>query len=92
MTACDPVHGPQARVTDDLETLRTDRAAWDAFVERTPTGAYTQLSPWADVKGGNGWRPIRVVADGADGPIGMQLLVRDLRPTPWRFSRICRRR
>ena len=73
-------------MTDDLEALRTDRAAWDAFVERTPTGAYTQLSPWADVKGGNGWRPIRVVAAGAEGPIGMQLLVRDLRPTPWRFG------
>jgi peptidoglycan pentaglycine glycine transferase (the first glycine) len=73
-------------VTDRLETLRTDPAAWDAFVEGTPTGAYPQLTPWAEVKMGNGWRPIRVVADGGSGPIGLQLLVRDLRPTPWRIG------
>lgn len=73
-------------MTDLLETLRTDPAAWDVFVESTPTGAYPQLTPWAEVKGGNGWRPIRVVAEGGSGPIGLQLLVRDLRPMPLRIG------
>jgi peptidoglycan pentaglycine glycine transferase (the first glycine) len=73
-------------VTDSLDALRTDPAAWDAFVEAAPTGSYTQLTPWAEVKRTNGWRAVRVVAAGGSGPIGMQLLVRDLRPTPWRLG------
>jgi lipid II:glycine glycyltransferase (peptidoglycan interpeptide bridge formation enzyme) len=66
--------------------LRDDPQAWDAFVEAAPTGAYTQLSAWAEAKRPNGWRPERVVAEGSDGPIGMQLLIRDLRPLPWRIG------
>ena len=30
--------------------LRDDPQAWDAFVEAAPTGAYTQLSAWAEAK------------------------------------------
>lgn len=63
--------------------LRFDAAAWDAFVERTPGGAYPQLTPWAAVKEPNGWRAERVVADGGSGPIGALLLVHALPPTPW---------
>ena len=70
----------------DLTALRDDPQAWDAFVEAAPTGAYTQLSAWAEAKRPNGWRAERVVAGGSDGPIGMQLLVRDLRPLPWRIG------
>ena len=70
----------------DPAALREDPDAWDAFVESAPTGAYTQLSAWADVKRPNGWRVERIVAQGADGPIGMQLLIRDLRPLPWRIG------
>lgn len=72
--------------TPDVETLRADAAAWDAFVESVPGGAYTQLSAWAEVKRVNGWRAERVVVPGPAGPVGMQLLVRDLRPTPWRVG------
>lgn len=67
-------------------TLRDDPQAWDAFVEAAPTGAYTQLSAWAEAKRPNGWRAERVVAQGSGGLIGMQLLVRDLRPLPWRIG------
>jgi len=73
----------------DAATLTADPSAWDAFVEAAPTGAYTQLSAWAEVKRPNGWRSERVVAaaPNADGAIaGMQLLIRDLRPTPWRIG------
>ena len=69
-----------------LDALRSDATAWDAFVESTPTGAYPQLSGWAEVKRHNGWRAERVVVDGSGGPIGIQLLVRDLRPMPWRIG------
>jgi lipid II:glycine glycyltransferase (peptidoglycan interpeptide bridge formation enzyme) len=70
----------------DPGTLRGDPAAWDAFVEAVPGGAYTQLSAWADVKRVNGWHAERLVVPGPAGPVGMQLLVRDLRPTPWRVG------
>jgi peptidoglycan pentaglycine glycine transferase (the first glycine) len=73
-------------VSASLETLRSDPDAWDAWVETTPTGAYPQLSAWAEVKRPNGWRAERVVVDGSAGPIGLQLLIRDLRPTPWRVG------
>jgi lipid II:glycine glycyltransferase (peptidoglycan interpeptide bridge formation enzyme) len=66
--------------------LRDDPQAWDAFVEAAPTGAYTQLWAWAEAKRSNGWRAERVVAEGAAGPIGMQLLIRELRPLPWRIG------
>jgi lipid II:glycine glycyltransferase (peptidoglycan interpeptide bridge formation enzyme) len=70
----------------DPAVLREDPRAWDAFVESTPTGAYTQLGAWAEAKRPNGWRAVRVVAGGSGGPIGMQLLIRDLRPLPWRIG------
>ena len=66
--------------------VRDDPQAWDAFVEAAPTGAYTQLSAWAEAKRPNGWRVERIVAQGSGGLIGMQLLVRDLRPLPWRIG------
>jgi len=70
----------------DPAVLRDDPRAWDAFVESAPTGAYTQLGAWAEAKRPNGWRVERVVASGSDGPVGMQLLIRDLRPLPWRIG------
>ena len=73
-------------MTFAVDRLRADPGAWDAFVESAPTGSYTQLSAWAQVKRPNGWRAERIVADGGSGPIGLQLLVRDLRPTPWRVG------
>jgi len=73
-------------VTAPADTLRADASAWDAFVEAAPTGSYTQLTAWARVKRANGWRSVRLVVDGRSGPLGLQLLVRDLRPTPWRVG------
>ena len=70
----------------DPAVLREDPGAWDAFVESAPTGAYTQLGAWAEAKRPNGWRAVRVVAVGSGGPVGMQLLIRDLRPLPWRIG------
>jgi lipid II:glycine glycyltransferase (peptidoglycan interpeptide bridge formation enzyme) len=70
----------------DPETLRTDPAAWDAFVDAAPTGAYTQLNAWAEVKARNGWGAYRVVAGPGEGTLAMQLLVRQLGPTPWRVG------
>ena len=70
----------------DAEALRTDPAAWDAFVEAAPNGAYPQLSAWAEVKRPNGWRATRVAAAVEGVTVGMQLLVRDLRPLPWRIG------
>jgi len=73
-------------VSASIETLRTDPDAWDAWVDSTPTGASPQLTAWAQVKRSNGWRAERVVVDGGSGPIGLQLLIRDLRPTRWRVG------
>ena len=62
--------------------LRSDPAAWDAFVEAAPTGAYPQLTAWAEVKAHNGWAARRVVVDGGSGPLGVQLLTYRRRPVP----------
>ncbi len=67
----------------DLERLRHDDAAWDAFVESTETDFPLQLSAWAQAKASTGWRAERVVADGGSGPIGGQLLMRRLGPGPF---------
>jgi serine/alanine adding enzyme len=67
----------------DLDALRRDDATWDAFVESAPNGQYLQLSPWAKVKAPNGWRAVRVVADGGSGPIGAQVLLHRLGPLPF---------
>ena len=63
--------------------LRTDAAAWDAFVAAASHGAYAQQTAWAEVKAANGWVPERVVIDAAEGPVGCQLLVHRLAPSPW---------
>ncbi len=62
--------------------LRSDAVAWDAFVEAAPTGAYPQLTAWAEVKAHNGWTAQRVIVDGASGPLGVQLLAYRRRPVP----------
>ncbi len=66
----------------DVDRLRTDPAAWDAFVRTAPGGGYLQLSGWATVKAANGWRARRVVVDAGNGPVGVQLLLRRLWRTP----------
>lgn len=63
--------------------LRTEDAAWDAFVAAASRGAYAQQTAWAEVKAANGWTPERVVVDGPGGPIGAQVLVHRLGPSPW---------
>ncbi|MFI5261322.1 MAG: lipid II:glycine glycyltransferase FemX [Candidatus Limnocylindrales bacterium] len=63
--------------------LRADDPAWDAFVARVAPGAYAQRPAWAEVKAANGWHAERVVVDAAPGPIGAQLLIHRLGPTPW---------
>jgi hypothetical protein len=74
-----PTDGPRV----DVDRLRSDPAAWDEFVRTTPGGGYLQLTGWATVKAANGWRAHRVVVDAGDGPVGVQLLVRKLGPTPF---------
>jgi lipid II:glycine glycyltransferase (peptidoglycan interpeptide bridge formation enzyme) len=71
------------QVDAELDRLRTDVAAWDAFVEASETDFPLQLSAWAEAKAATGWSAVRVVADGGSGPIGGQLLVRRLGPGPW---------
>jgi lipid II:glycine glycyltransferase (peptidoglycan interpeptide bridge formation enzyme) len=63
-----------------------DPSAWDAFVTSTPAGSYLQLSAWARVKAANGWSAVRILADGPDGRIGAQVLLRRPRPIPWAFA------
>ncbi len=48
--------------------------AWDAFVAASPNGFHTQLTPGPRSRHANGWRSVRVVADGGSGP--------DRRPDP----------
>ncbi len=66
----------------DLDALRRDDGAWDAFVESAANGEYLQLGAWAKVKAPNGWRAVRVAADGGSGPIGAQVLLHKLGPLP----------
>lgn len=61
--------------------LRSDDAAWDAFVAGSAAPSFLQTTAWADVKRPNGWQAARVVAGSAEGPVGAQLLVRRL-PVP----------
>jgi lipid II:glycine glycyltransferase (peptidoglycan interpeptide bridge formation enzyme) len=51
-------------------------------VEAAPTGAYPQLTAWAEVKAHNGWEAQREVVDGSTGPLGAQLLTYRRRPVP----------
>ncbi len=70
-------------MTAELERLRTDDGAWDAFVGGSATDFPLQMSAWAAAKAPYGWTPLRVVADGGSGPIGAQVLVRSLGPGPF---------
>ena len=70
-------------MTADLERLRTDDAAWDAFVGGSDTDFPLQMSAWAAAKAPYGWSAARVVADGGSGPIGGQVLIRRLGPGPF---------
>ncbi len=70
-------------MASDLDRLRTDDAAWDAFVEGSDTAFPLQLSAWAAAKAPYGWTSARVVADGGSGPIGGQVLMRSLGPGPF---------
>lgn len=72
---------PRPRV--DLDLLRTDGDAWDAFVAATPGGSFPQLSAWAESNATKGWRSVRVVTDAPAGPVGAQLLIHRMRPGPW---------
>ena len=67
----------------DAQTLRQSSEAWDAFVEASAVGSHLQLTAWATVKRANGWRAVRVVADGGSGPIGAIVLVHRLGPGPF---------
>ncbi|MDQ3492751.1 MAG: aminoacyltransferase [Chloroflexota bacterium] len=67
----------------ELALLRSDDAAWDAFVAGSAAPSHLQTTAWARVKAPNGWRPVRVVANGGSGPIGAQILVRALGPGPF---------
>lgn len=67
----------------DAARLASDDAAWDAWVAATPPSFHLQQTGWARAKAPNGWRPVRVVADGGSGPIGAQVLVRRLGPGPF---------
>jgi len=67
----------------DLERLRGDDAAWDAFVEGSDTAFPLQMTAWARAKEPTGWTAARVVADGGSGPIGGQVLMRSLGPGPF---------
>jgi lipid II:glycine glycyltransferase (peptidoglycan interpeptide bridge formation enzyme) len=67
----------------DLDRLRDDDDAWDAFVEGSATAFPLQLAAWAKAKAPYGWTSARVVADGGSGPIGGQVLMRKLGPGPF---------
>lgn len=70
-------------MTAELDRLRTDDAAWDAFVGGSDTDFPLQMSAWAAAKAPYGWTSARVVADAGSGPIGAQVLVRSLGPGPF---------
>lgn len=67
----------------DLDHLRTDDGAWDAFVEGSDTSFPLQMTAWARAKSPYGWSAIRVLADGGSGPVGAQVLLRRLGPGPF---------
>lgn len=72
----------------DTARLRTDDAAWNAFVAAASATSFLQATPWAAVKRPNGWRSARIVVDGGEaiGPVGAQVLVRHPRPLPKGFG------
>lgn len=60
-----------------------DDPAWDAFVAAAPSGSFPQLTAWAEANARGGWQACRVVTDGPDGPVGVQLLLHRPRWGPW---------
>jgi lipid II:glycine glycyltransferase (peptidoglycan interpeptide bridge formation enzyme) len=70
-------------MTAELDRLRADDDAWDAFVGASDTDFPLQMSAWAKAKAPYGWTAERVVADGGSGPIGGQVLMRRLGPGPF---------
>ena len=70
----------------DAARLRTDDAAWDAFVAASPLATHLQTTPWAQVKRPNGWTASRVAVDTPDGAVAAQVLVLHARPLPWAFG------
>jgi len=68
----------------------SDPSAWDAFVEATDGGSYTQLCAWAEIKAVNGWRAERLAVETGAGAVAAQLLVRMLGPTPWTVAYVPR--
>jgi lipid II:glycine glycyltransferase (peptidoglycan interpeptide bridge formation enzyme) len=69
--------------TLDVSRLRDDPRAWDAFVAAAPTGSFPQLDAWARASRARGWRMRRVVTETPSGPIGLQLLIHRMAPTPF---------
>jgi lipid II:glycine glycyltransferase (peptidoglycan interpeptide bridge formation enzyme) len=63
-----------------------DDEAWDRFVGLSDPGSYLQATPWARVKAVNGWRAVHVTAEGPDGVVGAQILLRRPRTFPWTFA------
>jgi lipid II:glycine glycyltransferase (peptidoglycan interpeptide bridge formation enzyme) len=71
-----------------MHWLEDDPAAWDAFVERAPYSAFTQLSGWGALKGAGGWSVTRLAVGPAGGPAvaGVQLLSRHVPVLSWRLA------
>jgi lipid II:glycine glycyltransferase (peptidoglycan interpeptide bridge formation enzyme) len=69
--------------TAEVVRLATDDPAWDAFVASSAQPTYLQTSAWAAIKAPNGWRSMRVVADGLAGPVGGQVLIARPKGLPW---------
>jgi lipid II:glycine glycyltransferase (peptidoglycan interpeptide bridge formation enzyme) len=77
VTANAPVSRPE------VSRLRDDARAWDAFVAAAPTGSFPQLDAWARASRARAWASKRVVVEAPGGPVGMQLLVHRMPPTPY---------
>jgi lipid II:glycine glycyltransferase (peptidoglycan interpeptide bridge formation enzyme) len=71
---------------DETAHLRTDDAAWDAFVASAFVPSFLQATPWAAVKRPNGWQSGRVAVPTPRGQVGAQILVRPLGPLPFGFG------
>lgn len=57
--------------------LAADRAAWDALVAGRPEADPLQAWAWGEVNGRHGERPVRLVAEGDEGLVGLaQVLLR----------------
>ena len=78
-----PGRDPVAATGWTAKDLTDPSPPWDAFVAAAPSGSYTQLTAWSEVKAVNGWRARRVVVDGPDGVIGGQILLHAIGRTPW---------